>query len=446
MRAWLVWSVGVFAYIVAVLHRTAFGVSGLAATERFEISPAVLSGFVVLQLVVYAGMQIPAGVLLDRFGSRWVIAIGAAVMAVAQLVLATTESLPIAYLARVFVGAGDALTFISVLRLVPVWFAPRRVPLVSQLTGILGQIGQVLSAVPFVLVLTGVGWTAAYGSAASIGVFACILVIATVRDAPYGDAPASQPMGLRELVAQIGVVWRRPGTKLGFFTHMGTQFSVTTFALMWGVPYLVSAQGLSAATAGTMLTVSVVTAIAAGPVLGILSGRFPLRRSWMVLAIMLANATIWTVVLALPGPAPIALLVLLIVVISVGGPGSMIGFDYARTFNPGSALGTANGIVNIGGFLATLLVVQTMGLVLERLGGYTFDAFRVAWLAQYPVWVIAIIGVLVTRGRARREAGVHPRSSWQVLRQRTAPRRGELADSEENIQRRTSSDTDGGRP
>jgi len=190
----------------------------------------------------------------------------------------------------------------------------------------------------------------------------------------------------------------------------------------------------------------VVTAIAAGPVLGILSGRFPLRRSWMVLAIMLANATIWTVVLALPGPAPIALLVLLIVVISVGGPGSMIGFDYARTFNPGSALGTANGIVNIGGFLATLLVVQTMGLVLERLGGYTFDAFRVAWLAQYPVWVIAIIGVLVTRGRARREAGVHPRSSWQVLRQRTAPRRGELADSEENIQRRTSSDTDGGRP
>ncbi len=77
MRAWLVWGIGVFAYIVAVLHRTAFGVSGLAATERFEISPSVLSGFVVLQLIVYAGMQIPAGVLLDRFGSRRMIATGA---------------------------------------------------------------------------------------------------------------------------------------------------------------------------------------------------------------------------------------------------------------------------------------------------------------------------------------------------------------------------------
>src|SRR5690606_38792974 len=145
---------------------------------------------------------------------------------------------------------------------------------------------------------------------------------------------------------------------------------------------------------------------------------FPTRRSWLVLVIILASAVTWSVVLALPGPAPMWLLVLLVVVISVGGPGSMIGFDYARTFNPGSALGTANGIVNIGGFLATLLVVQTMGIVLDRLGGYTFEAFRAAWLAQYPIWVIAIVGVLVTRGRARREVGLEPRSLRQVMQGR----------------------------
>ncbi|OOL27722.1 MFS transporter, partial [Rhodococcus rhodochrous] len=183
-RVWWVWGVGVLAYVVAVMHRTSFGVSGLAATERFDITPAVLSGFVVLQIVVYAGMQIPAGVLLDRFGSRVMIASGAAIMAAAQLVLAFTESLPAAYAARVFVGAGDALTFISVLRLVPVWFDTRRVPLVSQLTGILGQLGQVLSALPFVLILGGAGWSAAFASAAALGVLACVLAVAVVRDAP----------------------------------------------------------------------------------------------------------------------------------------------------------------------------------------------------------------------------------------------------------------------
>ncbi|UOT05504.1 MFS transporter [Rhodococcus opacus] len=417
-RVWLVWGVGVVAYIVAVLHRTSFGVSGLAATERFSISPSVLSGFVVLQIVVYAGMQIPAGVLLDRYGSRVMISAGALIMASAQMLLALTESLPLAVAARVLVGVGDAMTFISVLRLVPQWFAPRRVPLVSQLTGIFGQIGQILSALPLMLLLNGPGWSFAYGSAASLGLLSFVLAVSVIRNAPPGLEVVAAPAGLREVGRQIRTVWGRPGTRLGFFTHMGTQFSMTTFALLWGVPYLRSAQGLSPAEAGSLLTLSVISAIVAGPIIGILSGRFPMRRSYLVLAIMLSNAAIWTVVLSLPGPAPIWLLIVLVMVISVGGPGSMIGFDYARMFNPSTSMGTAQGMVNIGGFLASLLVIQAMGLILDAMGGYSFDAFRVAWLVQYPVWIVAITGVLVTRGKTRKQMGLVLRPIRQVWRER----------------------------
>ncbi|QYB02494.1 MFS transporter [Rhodococcus sp. USK10] len=417
-RVWLVWGVGVVAYIVAVLHRTSFGVSGLAASDRFSISPSVLSSFVVLQIVVYAGMQIPAGVLLDRYGSRVMIAAGALIMASAQMVLALTESLPLAVAARVFVGIGDAMTFISVLRLVPQWFAPRRVPLMSQLTGIFGQIGQILSALPLMLLLNGPGWSFAYGSAASLGLLSFVLAVSVIRNAPPGLEVVAAPAGLREVGTQIRAVWRRHGTRLGFFTHMGTQFSMTTFALLWGVPYLRSAQGLSAAEAGSLLTLSVISAIVAGPIIGILSGRFPMRRSYLVLAIMISNAAMWTVVLALPGPAPIWLLALLVMVISVGGPGSMIGFDYARMFNPSTSMGTAQGMVNIGGFLASLLVIQAMGLILDAMGGYSFDSFRVAWLVQYPVWIVAITGVLVTRGKTRKQMGLVLRPIRQVWRER----------------------------
>ncbi|MHA4854014.1 MFS transporter [Rhodococcus sp. MSC1_016] len=417
-RVWLVWGVGVIAYIVAVLHRTSFGVSGLAATERFSISPSVLSSFVVLQIVVYAGMQIPAGVLLDRYGSRRMIASGALIMASAQMLLAVTESLPIAIAARVLVGIGDAMTFISVLRLVPQWFAPRRVPLVSQLTGIFGQIGQILSALPLMLLLNGPGWNFAYGSAASLGLLSFVLAASVIRNSPPGLEVVAAPAGLREVGRQIRTVWARPGTRLGFFTHMGTQFSMTTFALLWGVPYLRSAQGLSAAEAGSLLTLSVISAIVAGPIIGVLSGRFPMRRSYLVLSIMISNAAMWTAVLALSEPAPMWMLVLLVVVVSVGGPGSMIGFDYARMFNPSTSMGTAQGMVNIGGFLASLLVIQAMGLILDAMGGYSFVAFRVAWLVQYPVWAVAIIGVLVTRGKTRRQMGLVLRPIRQVWRER----------------------------
>jgi sugar phosphate permease len=177
---------------------------------------------------------------------------------------------------------------------------------------------------------------------------------------------------------------------------------VTVFALMWGVPYLTVAQGLSRPVAGTLLSISVVAALVAGIVIGIVTGRHPQRRSKLVLGIIGSNAAIWTIVLALPGPAPLWLLVTLVVVISVGGPGSMVGFDFARTFNPSATLGTAQGMVNMGGFVASLLVMQAMGLILDAAGDFSFDSFRLAWTAQYAVWILAVVGILITRRKARR--------------------------------------------
>lgn len=402
MRPWIVWTTGLLAYIVAVLDRTTLGVSGLAAADRFSTGPGLLSTFVVLQVVVYAGAQIPAGVLLDRFGSKALIAAGGVLMASGQLVLAFTESLPMAIAARAVVGLGDAVTFISVLRLVPHWFTMRQVPLVTQLTGICGQLGQVLSAVPFLAVLTAMGWTVAYVSVAALGVLSIVLTLAIVKNTPDGTTTMREPTSARDTLSSVKTVWLRPGTRLGFFTHMGTQFSVTVFALMWGVPYLTVAQGLSAGVAGALLTMSVAAAISSGVLVGVFTGRHPHRRSRLVLAIIASNALAWSVVLALPGPAPLWLLVVLVVVISVGGPGSMVGFDFARTFNPSTTLGTAQGMVNMGGFLASLLLMQAMGVILEATGGLSFESFRIAWTLQYVVWTVAVIGILITRRKARR--------------------------------------------
>lgn len=405
MRAWIVWSTGLLAYVVAVLDRTTLGVSGLDAAERFHAPPAVLSTFVVLQVIVYALAQIPAGLLLDRFGSRVMIVAGGTLMAAGQLTLALTESLPSAVAARAVLGLGDAFTFISVLRLVPFWFPEHRIPLVTQLTGFCGQFGQVLSALPFLALLSGAGWQTAYLTASAFGLLAIALVLTLVKNTPTGPAVPVRSAGLAQTVSSLKATWLRPGTRLGFFTHMGTQFSVTVFALMWGVPYLTTAQGLSRTTAGLLLTTSVAASVAAGVLIGLFTGRNPHRRSHVVLGIVVSNAMIWTVVLALPSAAPLWLLVLLVIVISVGGPGSMVGFDFARTFNPAQTLGTAQGIVNMGGFLASLLVMQSMGMIMDAAGGFTFDSFRTAWAVQYVIWIFAAIAILITRRKARRTIG-----------------------------------------
>src|SRR4029079_2720299 len=159
------WGLGIPAYVMAVFDRSSLGVASLQAQERFHATAAVLSLFAVLQLAVYAAMQIPRGVVLDRFGTRRLVVAGGLVMAAGQLLLGVAHTVGLAIAARVLVGMGDAMTFISVLRLVGFWFAPRRAPVITQLTGIVGQLRQVVAAYPLVALLHHAGWTAALARA-----------------------------------------------------------------------------------------------------------------------------------------------------------------------------------------------------------------------------------------------------------------------------------------
>ena len=427
-RAWVIWSVGVLAYLVAVLQRTSLGVAGIEATDRFEASASALASFAVLQLLVYAALQVPVGLLLDRYGPRLLVVVGAALMAVGQLVLALSTTIELAVLGRVLVGAGDAMTFISVLRLVTAWMPPARAPLMTQLTGILGQAGQVLSAVPLVIVLRGSGWTPAFASAAALSVLAGVLVLVLVRDSPTGPMTGNDAPTLAEVGAELVTAWRHPGTRLGLMTHFTTQFSGTVFALLWGFPFLVQGQGVSSGTASALLTLFVLAAMAAAPFLGVLVGRHPLRRSWLVLGIVATNVAAWTLVLAWPGRAPLWVLVVLVLSLALGGPGSMIAFDFARTFNPAHRQGSATGIVNVGGFVASLVTMMLIGIVLDVRGagpdGSSLDDFRLAFAVQYLMWAGGLFGVLrtrrATRSRMASEGVVVPPMRESIARRRRA--------------------------
>ena len=424
-RAWAVWAVALSAYVVAVLHRTSLGVAGLDAQSRFGIGAGALASFAVLQLLVYAGLQVPVGMLLDRFGSVRMIVGGALVMASGQALMAFADGVTGAVVARILVGAGDAMTFISVLRLVPQWFPSRRVPVVTQLTGLVGQVGQVLSAVPLAALLAGKGWTTAFAGTAAAGVFIAIVALAALRDTPRQRISTGPAISLRLLGTDLREAWRHPGTRLGLWSHFTTQFAGTVFALMWGYPFLIAGEGLPRATASELLTVFVLTGMAAGPIIGMLVQRHPLRRSWLVLGVIGTNAVGWGLVIAWPGRAPLPILVLLVLALGLGGPGSMIGFDMARTFNPPNRLGTATGIVNIGGFAASLLTIMLVGLILDaRTGGrasYDINDFKVAMSVQYLVGAIGVAGILRTRRLARRnlaEQGIVVRPIRTVLAER----------------------------
>lgn len=421
-RAWVIWLVALSVYVLAVFDRSSLGVAGLLATARFGITATQLSFFTVLQLVVYAGLQVPIGVLLDRYGSRALLLAGLVLMTIGQLVFAFAHSFEVAVLSRAVLGAGDAMIFVSVIRLVTVWFLVRQAPLVTQLTGQVGQVGAILAAAPLSFALHELGWTRTFALASSIGLVLMVAVALVVKDSPYRrDAVARVKM--RALARSLRLVWGNPGTRLGMWSHFTAQFSATVFALLWGFPFLVRGEGLTSGEASTLLMLMTVWVVASGLVLGTMVARYPYYRSYMVIGIVVAMMLGWTAVLVRTTPAPTWMLVVLVCLMATGGPASMVGFDMARTFVPVEASGRANGFVNIGGFTASLLTMALIGVVLDRHSGgggsasYDLADFRVALSVQYLFWGFGIAQILRYRRKALHHLDrVHPGAVAQLRR------------------------------
>lgn len=407
-RAYFVLAIACSAYVVAILQRTSLGVAGVIATERFAIDATALSSLAVVQLVVYAALQIPVGVLVDRFGSRRLIAVGAALMALGQLALAFAPELWVAVAGRALVGAGDAMTFVSVLRLLGHWFSPRRMPQLSQWVATLGQSGQLLSAIPFAFLLQWSGWPVAFLSLAAVSVLALSAVLAAVRDAPDNAAP-TRATTMGESLARLRASVRHPGTVLGFWSHAALQSSGTMMLLLWGFPFFSIGLGYGPSGAAGLLALVVLTGATTGPILGLLSARYPFRRSNLILLIVGAMGASWALVLLWPGIPPLPVVIVMLICVAIGGPGSLIGFDFARTFNPPDRHGSATGFVNTGGFMLAVTLMLAIGLLLDAQSPsaepstlYAWEHWRWAFAAQFPIVGAAVVALVLTRRRTRR--------------------------------------------
>lgn len=417
-------TLGLLAYGVAVLQRTSLGVAGLDAQARFDATATALSGLPLLQIAVYAIAQVPVGMLLDRFGPSRLIISGALLMSAGQLVVATAPSISVAIVGRVLLGLGDATTFVSALRLVSAWFRPRKVPIMQQWLSNGGQVGQFLSAVPFATLLHLTSWEVAFLTAAAVSIIVGVVCLAALRDSP--DARfAGNPVSLREALANLGSSVARPGTQLGFWSHFTLLFPGLVFGLLWGYPLMVQGLGINEQLAAGVLLLPVVAGMTIGPMLGILTARFPLRRSNLVIGISVVVALFWMGLITWPGRPPMWYFLLTLVITGLGSTGSTIGFDFARTFNPTSTYGAASGIVNVGGFTSGSLALFGIGLLLDisaNGSAPTWDAYRVAFWTVPAVIGIGILGLAHakrrTRSRLAAEEGVVVAPLWSVVARR----------------------------
>lgn len=447
------------------MNRSSLSALGPTAQHHFGIDATTLSAFAVIQLVVYASMQIPVGILLDRFGPSTLVLSGGVLMMLGQLAMATVHDVSLAILARVLVGVGDACTFISVMRMLPDWFSVRHLPTLGQVTALIGQTGQLVSVTPLAIVVGAYGWASGFTGVAAVGLLVSIIGFFVLRDQPglgttfermrgrvgrasreatsLGSLDNTEMLAAvappaTEMLAVVGGAsgasgkgarrfpgmgfWRRvrrllsvPGVRLAYWVHFTSPFASTVFVLLWGTPFLTGGVGLSQAAAGGLLSLTIVSGMIAGLLLGPLSSRFAERRVLINLGSVVGIVVTWLVVLLWPGTPPVWLLAVLMVVLAIGGPASMIAFEVARSHTPRSFSGFGTGLVNTGGFTAALLVIFLLGLALDLQGAgspdhYSLTAFKWAFAVQIPFWLLGSCMIMIELRRTRRWMQEHGRT------------------------------------
>lgn len=394
---WLVWAIGCGVYVLAVFHRSSLGVAGPLAAERMSLTAAQLSSFVMVQLAIYAAMQIPTGILVDRFGPRKMLLAATLTMGTGQILFSLVDGYIPGLLARGVLGCGDAMTYISVLRLVAGWYPAQRYAVMTMLTGFLGAVGNLIATLPLTGLLAGLGWMPTFLIAGGLSVAYSLLLLRPANRAPLraaAERAATGPMAGGRVRDEVRTAWRLPAGRLGFWVHFTTMAGPTTFGVLWGFPYLTQAQGMSAGQASTMLLLLVLGGIVANLILGQLLGRRPVVRTPLALAVALAGMCAWLVLILWPGgQPPFAVLLGCILVFSIGGPTSAVAFMLARDYNPAHRISTATGMVNVGGFTGAVICCLLVGVILDlTAGGGPITSFR---------WALGAIALVNAVGLAR---------------------------------------------
>lgn len=412
------WGLGAALYLIAFYQRVAPAVITAELSRDFSLSAASLGNLSAFYFYGYVAVQIPTGLLADRWGPRRVLAAGATLTALGTLLFALAPSLAYANAGRLAIGAAAGVAFVAMLKLASHWMPARQFAFASALALLIGTVGATLAGAPLRIAVDAFGWRAVMVASAIVTGAVAAAIWTVVRDDPvdrgYQTYFASDTHGAAEasIASQLREVFRYRNTWAMLVVPGALSGIVLAFAGLWGVPFLVSQYGFTprgaAAVASSMLIAWAVGGLAFASV----SQRLGRRKQPIAWGIAMA-ALLWAVIVFVPQLPRVALVALLMACALASGA-AMLNFPLAKESVPARLAGTVSGIANMGMMLGGMLTQPLVGFVLDRYWSgatangariYDFEAYQRGF-ALMLAWAVAALAVLafVREGRAGRAA------------------------------------------
>jgi MFS family permease len=364
-RAWLIWSLSAIAFSYAFFQRVAPSVMVSDLMETFSVGAAVLGQLSAFYFYPYVLLQIPIGVLLDRFGVRVLLSGAMALAAVGTVAFGLAQSLELAYAGRFLIGVGSAVGFIGSMALAAQWFPVHRFALLAGLAMLMGMAGGFAGQAPLATLVDIFGWRATMlGSGVVAGALAIALAL-VVRNSP-GPIIETGPRQQQWAELRRGLVQAVRSREIWIIAITATSMAgpLLAFGSLWGVPYLIVAYDLPRPQAALLVSMMLVGWALGAPAGGWVSDYVRRRKAPLVVS-SAASLVLMTILIVVP-QLPLWALVAVIFGSGVAGGHMVIGYALAREVSPPGLHGSVMGLVN------TMTVAS--GAVLQPLIGSLLDA------------------------------------------------------------------------
>lgn len=373
---WVVWLIAASFFFYKYLIQVSPSVMTSDLMKAFHVNGVGLGNLSAFYFYAYLIMQIPVGIMLDRFSPR-IITTGAIFLcSLSIFAFSQTETLWMACLSRALMGVGASFAAVSCFKLASIWFAPKRFALVSGMFMTAAMLGAVGGQMPLSVLVENLGWRTALELVSLAGIILCGIYFLAVRDK---EGKHNLPHVTQKVSHSLtSIISNKQTWFLSLFS--GLAFApVSVFGGLWGVPFLEIAYNLPRADAALAISSIFIGFAVGAPLLGWFSDYMERRKPILFFGTFLAFLCL-TIVIYTSGHS-LPMLMGLLFFFGFGTSGFFTSFAMIREVFPLTLAATVLGIMNTFDSVCEALYEPLVGLMLDL----TWDGKEINGIHQFSL-------------------------------------------------------------
>lgn len=407
---WIIWSLAAIFYLYEFSLRVAPSIMIQDLMRAFRVDATAVGVLSAVYFYIYAPMQIPVGVLVDRYGARKLMAISSIASGLGALFFGLTTDFSVAAFGRFLIGLGAAFGFVGIVYVATHWFSAKRRNLMIGLANTLGILGAILGQGPLRDSIDFYGWRTITLFLAIFGISLGFLIYFVMRDDPKIEGTPKGHEREKKLWKNLAIVVSTRHTWLISLCGLFFYLTTATFAGLWGIPYIHETYPISVSSAGYIVSMIFVGWAVGGPLIGILSDKLDKKKQILLVATFLGLLLMSLVIYF---TLPIWLLYVSFFLIGLVSAAELLCFSYAIDVNPIYAKGTATAFANFIISIGTAILQPLIGYILDlywtgQMDGairtYSQGAYKIAMSAFPLSFAVAFVFALFLSKESKHES------------------------------------------